>query len=203
MIAAFFPLLYATIARPTAYNNLRHFIFVLPPLVVLAALGVNWMLERLRGTARTLATAAIGFGILVPTFRMIQLHPYEYIYFNDLSGGVRGADRRFELDYWGTSFGELGQMVERRLASPVFGLGLMPVPVRVCGPFETAQEVLPASLLPVYHNAPARLAIALAIFFCRDPPRGSEIARVERLGVVLSRAYRVDPQQPIANFTQP
>ena len=49
----------------------------------------------------------------------------------------------------------------------------------------------------------ARLAIALAIFFCRDPPRGSEIARVERLGVVLSRAYRVDPKQPIANFTQP
>lgn len=203
MIAGFFPLLYATIARPTAYNNLRHFIFVLPPLVVLAALGVNWMLERLRGTARALAMAAVVLGILVPTLRMIQLHPYEYIYFNDLSGGVRGADRRFELDYWGTSFGELGKLVERRVASPVFGLGLMPVPVRVCGPFETAQEVLPTSLLPVYHNAPARLAIALAIFFCRDPPRASEIVRVERLGVVLSRAYRVDPQQPITDFTQP
>ena len=34
----------------------------------------------------------------------IQLHPYEYIYYNSLIGGVPGAYRKFELDYWATSF---------------------------------------------------------------------------------------------------
>jgi hypothetical protein len=53
----------------------------------------------------------------------------------------------------------------------------------------------------VHHNAPARLAVAIAIFFCVDPPPGSEIARVERLGVPLSRAYRTEPDAVITSFT--
>ena len=76
------------------------------------------------------------------------------------------------------------------------------MPIRVCGPFETAQEVLPPGLLPVYHNAPARLALALAIFFCVEPPPGSEVASVERMGVVLSRAYVTPPERKITSFTE-
>lgn len=200
--AALFPLAYAVLARPTAYNNLRHFIFVLPPLVVLAALGLDRLLARLPGRAATTATAAILAGLLMPLARTAQLHPYEYVYFNDLSGGVKAAQGRFELDYWGTSFGELGRLVEAKLAQRPTAFGLLPVPVRVCGPFETSQEVLPPSLLPVYHTAPARLAVAIAIFFCVDPPPGGEVARVERLGVVLSRAYEAPPDAVITSFTK-
>jgi hypothetical protein len=36
----------------------------------------------------------------------VRLHPYEYIYYNRLVGGVQGAFRRFELDYWGISYRE-------------------------------------------------------------------------------------------------
>ena len=35
---------------------------------------------------------------------MITLHPYQYAYFNKLFGGVRAADSRYMLDYWGLSF---------------------------------------------------------------------------------------------------
>jgi hypothetical protein len=34
------------------------------------------------------------------------MHPYEYIYYNEFVGGVRGADGRFETDYWCTAFRE-------------------------------------------------------------------------------------------------
>ena len=34
----------------------------------------------------------------------IQLHPYEYIYYNSFIGGVPGAQGRFETDYWATSY---------------------------------------------------------------------------------------------------
>lgn len=199
-VAALFPLLYAVLARPTGYNNLRHFLFVLPPLAILAAVGLDRLLDRLRRPARAVALIALLAGLLLPVARSAQLHPYGYVYFNDLSGGVPAAAGRFELDYWGTSFGELGRLLEAKLAQSPATFGHLPVPVRVCGPFETAQEVLPPSLLPVYHDAPARLAVAIAIFFCVDPPLGSEVARVERLGVVLSRAYRTEPGAVITSF---
>ena len=37
---------------------------------------------------------------------MVYLHPYEYVYFNQLIGGTRGAEERFETDYWATSYRE-------------------------------------------------------------------------------------------------
>ncbi|MFO1075775.1 MAG: glycosyltransferase family 39 protein [Geminicoccaceae bacterium] len=202
-VAALLPVAYAVLARPTAYNNVRHFIFVLPPLAVLAGLGLDRLLRRLRGAARAVAVLLVALGLALPAWRIVQLHPYEYVYFNDLSGGVAAARDRFELDYWGTSLGELGRQVAGRLAQQQpAGFGLSPVPIRVCGPFETAQEVLPPGLLPVYHNAPARLALALAIFFCVEPPPGSEVASVERMGVVLSRAYVTPPERKITSFTE-
>ena len=63
--------------------------------------------------------------------------------------------------------------------------------------------MLPPSLLPVHHNAPARLAVAIDDLLLRPPPPGSELARVERVGVVLSRAYRMRPDALITSFTNP
>ena len=117
VIAAILPLAYALIARPTAYNVLRHFAFVLPPLAILAGLGLARALSVIGPRTRTVAAAVIAAACLLPVARIAQLHPYEYVYFNDLSGGVRAAASRFELDYWGTSFTELGRLVVPTLAT--------------------------------------------------------------------------------------
>ena len=37
---------------------------------------------------------------------MLHHHPYQYIYYNRLVGGVNGAYRQYELDYWATSYRE-------------------------------------------------------------------------------------------------
>ena len=200
-IAALFPLAYALVGRPTAYNALRHFIFVLPPLAILAALGLDRLLALLGRQLRAVALAAIALGCLLPAWRMWQLHPYAYVYFNDLSGGVPAASGRYELDYWGTSFAELGRLIEPQVPALAAEFGPPRIPVRICGPFEAAQDVLPPDLLPMRHDAPQRLAVAIAIFFCVDPPPGAEIATVERLGVPLSRAYRTEPDAVITSFT--
>jgi hypothetical protein len=202
-IAALVPLAYALLARPTAYNATRHFIFVLPPLAILAGLSLDRALEALGPRSRGVALAAILAGCLLPALRMVQLHPYAYVYFNDLFGGAPAASGRYELDYWGTSLAELGRLLDPKLPALQRELGPPRIPARICGPFEAAQEVLPPSLLPVRHDAPAHLAVAVAIFFCVDPPSGAEIARVERLGVPLSRAYRTSPDAVITSFTAP
>ena len=52
---------------------------------------------------------------------MVQLHPYQYIYFNQVSGGVEQAFNRDETDYWGASHREaavwLNELVEQSDAS--------------------------------------------------------------------------------------
>ena len=201
--AALLPLAYAMLARPTSYNLLRHFIFVLPPLMILAGLGLDRALRLVPPGWRLASGGLVAIGLMLPLLRIAQLHPYAYVYFNDLSGGVAAAAGRYELDYWGTSFGELGRNLEASLSRHPDALGLRPIPARICGPFETAQAVLPPSLLPVHHDAPARLAVAIDIFFCVPPAPGDELARVERAGVVLSRAYRTRPDALITSFSSP
>jgi hypothetical protein len=38
--------------------------------------------------------------------RMFNLYPYEYLYFNEAIGGLKGARNNFELDYWGQTYKE-------------------------------------------------------------------------------------------------
>jgi hypothetical protein len=44
---------------------------------------------------------------------IVRLHPYEYVYFNELAGGVRGASRAYEMDYWATSYRETMAYINR------------------------------------------------------------------------------------------
>ena len=84
------------------YNNLRHLHFLLPPLFVLAGLGLAAGLAPIRRPwAQTLVFAILLLPGLAGVFR---LHPYEYTYFSALVGGTEGAASRFELDYWCTSY---------------------------------------------------------------------------------------------------
>ena len=46
-------------------------------------------------------------------YATIKLHPYQYIYYNSLVGGVNGAARQYELDYWGTSFKEAAEYINQ------------------------------------------------------------------------------------------
>ena len=42
---------------------------------------------------------------------LARLHPYEYLFYNPLVGGLQGASRRYDLDYWFASMPEaLGQL---------------------------------------------------------------------------------------------
>lgn len=97
-----FPLVAVVITRPNLYDNGRQLFFILPPLFLLCGLGLQFIFSRIKQPAiRVLLVILILFpGIL----GIVQLHPYEYIYYNHFIGGAKGAERRFELDYWGTSY---------------------------------------------------------------------------------------------------
>lgn len=89
------------------YDNARQLFFLLPPLFILAGLALDELLSRFNHAV--VKALAIGLIILASIIPMIQLHPYEYIYYNSFIGGAKGAFRNFETDYWDTSFKDAAQ----------------------------------------------------------------------------------------------
>lgn len=92
------------VLRSGVYDNFRQFLFILPPMFILAGLGWEIISKRIKNltgrVALFLLCAAPGVA------GCVSLHPYQYIYYNSFVGGVRGAEGRFETDYWLTSYRE-------------------------------------------------------------------------------------------------
>jgi hypothetical protein len=92
------PLVTFVILRPTLYDNFRQSFFIVPPVFFMA--GIAFDLLRKPLTQSILIAIIVLPGIIAS----MRLHPYEYVYYNQVIGGVSGAVDRFELDYWGTSY---------------------------------------------------------------------------------------------------
>jgi hypothetical protein len=86
------------------YNNLRQVFFIFPPLFLLIALGLDWLFSL---TRRPVIHVLILFLAVLPgLYANIRLYPYQYVYYNQLAGGIPGAYRVYELDYWDLAFKE-------------------------------------------------------------------------------------------------
>jgi hypothetical protein len=96
----FLPLFAFIILRPTLYDNFRQSFFIVPPIFFMTGLAI----DQIRTPA--LQSVLVALIVLPGLIASVRLHPYEYVYYNQLIGGVRGAVDRFELDYWGTSYRE-------------------------------------------------------------------------------------------------
>ncbi len=103
------PTLAVVLMRSNLYDNARQLYFLFPPMFFAAGFGVDWFLSRI--TRPVYRGAFLLLTILPGLIGFVRLHPYEYVYYNSLIGGVDGAVRRFETDYWGTSFKEAMEYV--------------------------------------------------------------------------------------------
>lgn len=112
LFSIFFPLGYVIVRDSTLYNGIRHLIFILPPAAVLCGLAADRALEILKDRADSFRTAVIGLSAaycLLLAFTGLRLHPYQYIYYNEIAGGVARAQEDYETDYWGTAYRELAE----------------------------------------------------------------------------------------------
>ena len=204
VVAAVLPIAIAVATKPAAYNGIRHFIFVTPPL---AALGgffgaqlFDW-LGRHGWAARGAGAAAFVAALALPVIEQVRLHPYQYTYFNSIAGGVAGADERYMLDYWGLSFKEAGEALRARLEQE---------PVRrsrrwtvaVCGPHPPARVALGDDFVLTWDPKGADFALMLGEFYCAqlDAPI---LVEIEREGVVYARAYDIRGRSVSTLFTLP
>ena len=94
----------AIIKGSTIYNGLRHFLFVIPGMAVITTVGLIWSYQQISQPRfkRWLVGVTL-LGVLIILFDMATLHPYEYIYFNRIFGGLQAAHRQYDTDYWALS----------------------------------------------------------------------------------------------------
>jgi len=97
--------------HPVVYNGIRHFLYLAVCLVILAAFFLVDLYDKLKREHKFILWGAVSAYLLFTLVRMIHLHPYEYVYYNELMGGLRGADKKFESDYWGAAYKESAQRV--------------------------------------------------------------------------------------------
>jgi hypothetical protein len=104
--------------KPVLYDGLRHFLFLLPILAGIAALSaIEWLRSRPKGILFKIILGLCLFNGLTVVYQLVQLHPYEYIYFNEIIGGLKGSQGKFDNDYWGASFKEAVDWLEKNEAT--------------------------------------------------------------------------------------
>ena len=102
-----FPVAYAIMGDSNVYGGWRHFIFVYPPLVILSAAGYRYAIKSLMAKNVNLQYASFGvIGLLCihPIWHIAKNHPVEYVYFNEISGGIDSKYGNYEMDYYMHSY---------------------------------------------------------------------------------------------------
>jgi hypothetical protein len=116
--AGFGPIAAAVAVRPVLYDGVRHLLFAVPALAALAGWGFSAALERLPRRVGQAALGATAVLAAVAVVDAVRLHPYQYLYFNRaVAGGLEGASRDWELDYWGAAGGEAMEWTMRNVVS--------------------------------------------------------------------------------------
>jgi len=98
----FFLIFYFTIflviqLNSTLYGGWRHLYFIYPCLILISVRGLEYVSKFFK--FKYLIYLIMPF-IIYTFIWMSKNHPYQYVYFNAL---VNNIDKKFELDYWGTS----------------------------------------------------------------------------------------------------
>lgn len=184
LIAIVFPLTFVLIDKPALYNGVRHFTFVLPPLAVLAALGIDQALHALQTSKRlSMAYGAIVAGLSALTLSvLIHLHPYEYIFYNHLAGDTAVAEKHWESDYWSSSLRE----ASKTLTSMTLPPKATPYLVAVCAESFQGSAYLDQRFEVTKNWDAADFYMSSTNMHCDQVLQGKVIAEIKRLGTILA-----------------
>ena len=190
-LAALFPLLFIMLDKPALYNGVRHFTFILPPLAILSALGLSMTWDALA----KLPKIRVGFALIAillsinTAYTLYSLHPYEYVYYNNLAGNMAEAEKEWEGDYWSSSLREAAQMLEAKIPpDEVDGDGLNHAPYRVavCAESIQGEAYLDHRFQVTSDWLNADFFISSTNMNCDKVLQGRIIGTVSRLGAVLA-----------------
>ena len=191
-IAILFPLLFVLYDRPALYNGVRHFTFIIPPLAVLAGIGLSQAWDKLSQYPKwQLSYVIISSALAINTaYILFELKPYEYIYYNHFAGkNLKQAEHHWEADYWSSSLIDATKMLENYLDAeqknwPSEHQG--PYYVAVCAEAFQGRAYLDGRFNITENWVRADFFISSTHMNCDKVLKGNIIGTVERLGAPLA-----------------
>jgi len=107
----------AMFSKASLSDGMRHFLFVMPSTCAIATFAIVEVYKKLKAkTLRLIFTSFMVVCLLAIAMDMISLHPYEYVYFNRLSGGLARANGQQEIEYYGLSIREASEWINAHAA---------------------------------------------------------------------------------------
>ena len=105
------PLALLFFSKMKIYGNIRHLLFLMPPLFLFGGLGIELLLSHVKlGWIKILLA---GLVLMPGILGIVELRPYEDIYYNSFIGGVNGALGQYEVDRWCTSLREATNAINK------------------------------------------------------------------------------------------
>ncbi len=96
-----FPVIFVIFEKSNLYSSWRQFLFLYPGIILISALGFSWLFMKFSNKYLRAA--------LILVFVLLSIHPlkfmilnqrYWYVYYNQLVGGLNGANGNYETDYY-------------------------------------------------------------------------------------------------------
>ncbi len=191
-ISILFPLLFVLYDKPALYNGVRHFTFIIPPLAVLAGMGLSQAWDKLASHPKwQLGFVLLSTALALNTaYILFELRPYEYIYYNHFAGkNLKQAEHKWEADYWSSSLIDATKMLENYLDVeqknwPPEHQG--PYYVAVCAEAFQGRAYLDDRFNITENWVRADFFISSTHMNCDKVLKGNIIGTVERLGAPLA-----------------
>ena len=106
------PIIRISLPGMSNFDGIRHYLEFLPAAAALVGIGFYEIVKWLRKYPKPVAIAVPGLLILIMVLNLtdayLSYRPYEYLYFNRVSGGTTGAIKTFGKDavsdYWAVSY---------------------------------------------------------------------------------------------------
>lgn len=191
IMATVFPLFFILFDQPALYNGVRHFTFMLPPVTILAALGLcaSWDALSHQPEIRLGFLLACVVLSMNTAYTLFSLHPYEYVYYNRLAGNMAEAEKEWEGDYWSSSLREAAAMLEAQIPPNEIdgdGLNYAPYRVAVCAESIQGRAYLDHRFQITSDWMNADFYISSTNMNCDKVMQGKIIATVKRMGAILA-----------------
>src|SRR5262249_40431449 len=103
LFTAVFPVAYVILTNANVYDGWRHLYFVYPPLVAVIATAWTRLFARCTRAVQVGIALFLVLAIGQPLAFMARNRPLEEFYFSPLIGGIKGAFKKYEIDYYGVS----------------------------------------------------------------------------------------------------
>lgn len=111
-----FPIVFVVLKGSNLYGSWRHFLFVYPGIVLISALGFHAIFKHFQHKLTQIGIILVLLVLSIhPVKFMAANHPYYYLYYNQLIGGLKGAYGNYETDYYYHTMREGAEWLQKYL----------------------------------------------------------------------------------------